>query len=149
MSKPTCQCLLQGFAYPADANRITHGHHALNLVVLLETISCSSFCKPYQITACVLIYEQFAVLCLALHTLQRMSKTSLLPCLLQGGARLAEGLCRALGISQAVLVGHSAGALTAMEVFKRCRAVLSEQMRESCGASVQSPAQRGLGMILY
>lgn len=37
----------------------------------------------------------------------------------KGGARLAEGLCRALGISKAVLVGHSAGALTAMEVFKR------------------------------
>ena len=55
------------------------------------------------------------------------------PCLLQGGARLAEGLCRALGISQAVLVGHSAGALTAMEVFKRCKAVLSEHM--ACGAS--------------
>ena len=57
------------------------------------------------------------------------------PCLLQGGARLAEGLCRALGISKAVLVGHSAGALTAMEVFKRCKAVLSKQMRESCRAS--------------
>ena len=105
------------------------------------------FLQAYQITACFLIHEQFAVLRLALHTLQCMSKTSLLPCLLQGGARLAEGLCRALGISQAVLVGHSAGALTAMEVFKRCRAVLSEQMRESCGASVLQPCTERPGMI--
>ena len=64
------------------------------------------------------------------------------PCLLQGGARLAEGLCRALGISQAVLVGHSAGALTAMEVFKRCKAVLFEQMRETCCASTSVTWQR-------
>ena len=105
-------------------------------MVFVRDFFVSKLLQAYQITACILFYEHFAVLRLALHTLQRMSKTSLLPCLLQGGASLAEGLCRALGISQAVLVGHSAGALTAMEVFKRCRAVLSEQMRESCFASV-------------
>ena len=38
---------------------------------------------------------------------------------LQAGARYAEGLLKALGIKQAVAVGHSAGALTAMELFKR------------------------------
>ena len=27
---------------------------------------------------------------------------------------------KALGVEQAILVGHSAGALTAMELFKRC-----------------------------
>ena len=37
----------------------------------------------------------------------------------QAGARYAEGLLKALGIKQAIAVGHSAGALTAMEVFKR------------------------------
>ena len=37
----------------------------------------------------------------------------------QAGARYAEGLLKALGIQQAIVVGHSAGALTAMEVFKR------------------------------
>lgn len=40
--------------------------------------------------------------------------------LLQAGARYAEGLLKALGVQQAILVGHSAGALTAMELFKRC-----------------------------
>ncbi len=48
-----------------------------------------------------------AALCLALHR----------P--VQAGARYAEGLLKALGVQQAILVGHSAGALTAMEVFKR------------------------------
>ena len=38
---------------------------------------------------------------------------------LQAGARYAEGLLKALGVQQAILVGHSAGALTAMELFKR------------------------------
>jgi pimeloyl-ACP methyl ester carboxylesterase len=37
----------------------------------------------------------------------------------EGGARLAEGLLHALGVTEAVAVGHSAGALTAMELFKR------------------------------
>ena len=39
---------------------------------------------------------------------------------LQAGARYAEGLLKALGVQQAIAVGHSAGALTAMELFKRC-----------------------------
>lgn len=39
--------------------------------------------------------------------------------ILQAGARYAEGLLKALGVQQAILVGHSAGALTAMELFKR------------------------------
>lgn len=38
----------------------------------------------------------------------------------QAGARYAEGLLKALGVQQALVVGHSAGALTAMELFKRC-----------------------------
>lgn len=38
----------------------------------------------------------------------------------QAGARFAEGLLKALGVQQALVVGHSAGALTAMELFKRC-----------------------------
>ena len=37
----------------------------------------------------------------------------------QAGARYAEGLLKALGVQQAIVVGHSAGALTAMELFKR------------------------------
>lgn len=41
---------------------------------------------------------------------------------MQAGARYAEGLLKALGIKQAIAVGHSAGALTAMELFKRCTA---------------------------
>ena len=40
-------------------------------------------------------------------------------CNVQAGARYAEGLLKALGIMQAIVVGHSAGALTAMELFKR------------------------------
>lgn len=39
--------------------------------------------------------------------------------ILQAGARYAEGLLKALGVQQAIAVGHSAGALTAMELFKR------------------------------
>ena len=75
------------------------------------------------------------------------SSKAIMPGLLQGGARLAEGLCRALGISQAVLVGHSAGALTAMEIFKRCGAVLAGQMKESCGASGPKLCTERPGMI--
>ncbi|KAK9821989.1 hypothetical protein WJX81_003986 [Elliptochloris bilobata] len=37
----------------------------------------------------------------------------------QGAARLALGLLDALGIEKAVVVGHSAGALVTMELFKR------------------------------
>lgn len=39
---------------------------------------------------------------------------------MQAGARYTEVLMKALGVEQAILVGHSAGALTAMELFKRC-----------------------------
>ena len=38
---------------------------------------------------------------------------------LQGGARLAAGLLEALGVEEAVVVGHSAGAVTAVELYRR------------------------------
>ena len=37
----------------------------------------------------------------------------------QGNARLALGLMDALGIRQAIVVGHSQGALVAMEMYLR------------------------------
>lgn len=43
----------------------------------------------------------------------------------EAGARYAEGLLKALGIKQAIAVGHSAGALTAMELFKRNPSLIS------------------------
>ncbi|DBA94317.1 hypothetical protein WJX77_007900 [Trebouxia sp. C0004] len=43
----------------------------------------------------------------------------------EAGARYAEGLLKALGIPQAIVVGHSAGALTAMELFKRNPSIIS------------------------
>ena len=39
--------------------------------------------------------------------------------LTQGNARLAVGLLDALGINQAIVVGHSQGALVAMEMYLR------------------------------
>ena len=41
-------------------------------------------------------------------------------CCAQGGARLAAGLLQRLGVKQAVVVGHSAGGLTALELHRRC-----------------------------
>lgn len=54
--------------------------------------------------------------------------------LVQAGARYAEGLLKALGIPQAIVVGHSAGALTAMELFKRYVLLLIF----ACGGKVHS-----------
>ena len=42
---------------------------------------------------------------------------------MQGGARLAAGLLEKLGVSRAVVVGHSAGGLTALELHRRHVAV--------------------------
>jgi pimeloyl-ACP methyl ester carboxylesterase len=42
------------------------------------------------------------------------------PYTLPGTARLAHGLLRALAIDRAVVVGHSMGAVVAMELWKRC-----------------------------
>ena len=41
------------------------------------------------------------------------------PSFLPSGARLGHGLMRALGMSKAVLVGHSAGAAVAVEMALR------------------------------
>lgn len=38
---------------------------------------------------------------------------------MQGNARLVEGLIRKLGLNKPTLVGHSQGALVAMEVYRR------------------------------
>lgn len=43
--------------------------------------------------------------------------------LLQGGARLAAGLLEKLGVDRAIIVGHSAGGCTALELYRRCRLI--------------------------
>ena len=42
----------------------------------------------------------------------------------EGGARLAAGLLEALGVRSAVVVGHSMGAVVAMELLKMCVSAL-------------------------
>ena len=39
--------------------------------------------------------------------------------MLQGNAKLVAGLIQKLGLHQPVIVGHSQGALVAMEVYRR------------------------------
>ena len=51
---------------------------------------------------------------------------------MQGGARLAAGLLEKLGVGRAVIVGHSAGGLTALELHRRRVLILAAMLAAVC-----------------
>ncbi len=54
------------------------------------------------------------------------SSDALRTMLAQGGARLAAGLLQKLGVERAVVLGHSAGGLTALELHRRFAADMQQ-----------------------
>lgn len=90
--------------------------YCLPCIALLYNLSCSQAVHTDQ----HLIPPSLRLVIQQHHPTALLSSFAQQPWLLQAGARYAEGLLKALGVQQAILVGHSAGALTAMELFKRC-----------------------------